>query len=115
SEKCVSLLVNNLGFLNPDVDFYTRGPLSYTEPEPKDLPVFAALLKLGLPAVDSVLQRALAEDELLVRSVLAELTVFHFQFNGALDWIDMIALQNTLNEEQRARLNAVRALVEAKR
>jgi hypothetical protein len=111
-EKSIQMLAANLTYHDPE-EVYTRGPVTYTEPEPKDLPVFAALLQLGPAAVDAVFQRAVNEDEGLVQSVLADLLMHHYNLGGSLEWIDARA-NGTLTEQQRNRLSAVRKAVERK-
>jgi hypothetical protein len=50
SADCVTLLISNIGF---------RGSLTGSNPEPKDLPVYAALLRLAPPALDAFFDRLL--------------------------------------------------------
>jgi Putative Ig domain len=112
SVKSIPVLVDNLTFRNPYVTRYYRGPLSYTEPQPRDLPVFGALTDIGPESLDAVSRRAMAEDDPLVHGVLARLLKDFYGTQGALQWLDRASSQRDLSWIEIDRLNAVRELVE---
>ncbi len=113
SEKSLPVLVDNLTFHNPYVTIYDRGPLSYTEPEPGDLPVFQALTQIGDKSIDLVARRAIAEDDQLVQSSLAQLLIYFYDVQGALDWLDRAASQEGLSVAELNRIQAIRQMVVA--
>ena len=115
SSKSIPLLVEHLTFENPYVTTYQRGPFTYTEPEPKDLPVFAALLKTGPDAIEVVFQRAISVDDSLIHSVCAELLMFHYKFKGALMWLDEALGRGGLTNKQLSRVKVIKDFVETRR
>jgi HEAT repeat protein len=115
SSKSVPLLVENLTFRDPAVTVYERGPLSYSDPEPKDLPVFTALLQLGDGAANALYQRAIADSDPLVQRSLGELLAVEYGVKGGLAWLERASVDASQEEPQHSRIAAIRTAIESKR
>jgi len=111
SENSLPVLVDNLTFHNPYMTIYDRGPLSYTDPEPGDLPVFQSLTQIGDKSIDLVAHRAISESDPLIQNCLVELLIYFYDAPGALDWLDRAAAQPGLSVAEFDRINAMREMV----
>jgi hypothetical protein len=108
SASAVPLLLENLSFRNPHVPIYTRGPATYAEPEPKDLPAFTALMSIGDSALQPACDRALLEDDTLKHAACAELMFSAHGVAGALDIFERWASREEPGSARRLRVESVR-------
>jgi hypothetical protein len=95
SEQCVPFFVETLTWTSTN-DHAANGRL-----------LLSTLIQVGRPAIEALLQRAIADDDKDVHRMLAALLVAHYGVRGAREWIAAVVVQNALDDAQLKRLQLV--------